>query len=43
MRGKVDVERLAEGSDLQKAGHAAAAGHIRLLHIDGLGSSIWRK
>ena len=36
MRGKVDVERLAEGRDLQKGGDAAAAGHIRLLHIDCL-------
>ena len=36
MRGKVDVERLAEGGDLQKGGHAAAAGHIGLLHVDRL-------
>ena len=34
--GQIDVKRLAQRRDLQEGGDAAAAGHIGLLHVDGL-------
>ena len=35
MAGQIDVMRLAQSADLQKAGDAAAAGRVGLQHVDG--------
>ena len=36
MAGQIDVKGLAQRGNLQKGGDAAAAGHVGLLHVDGI-------